>query len=114
MSDEKVTAKDLQRGDVFRMHVYGEVIAVEPVAGGKRMKVRIALENQGGRSNGGALNNHPGAGDVEFTDEGSTLEFLCKPGRTFHVHERDVDDDDDDGDGENEPVEPSSPTMEWV
>jgi hypothetical protein len=33
---------------VFRMHVYGEVVSVEPVAGGKRVKVHLTLENQGG------------------------------------------------------------------
>ena len=39
-------AKDLGRGDVFRMHVYGEVLAIEPVAGGKRVRVKVALEGQ--------------------------------------------------------------------
>jgi hypothetical protein len=102
----KTKAKDLKRGDVFRMHVYGEVMLAEPVAGGKRVKVRIALENQGGRANCGARNDNPGAGDVEFTDEGSVLEFLCKPGRTFAI----IEGYDDDDDGDDEPVDPPSPS----
>lgn len=32
-------------GDVFRLHIFGEVVAVAPVVGGKRIKVRIALED---------------------------------------------------------------------
>jgi hypothetical protein len=42
-------ARDLSVGDVFSLHVYGEVVAVASVADGKRMKVRISLEDQGGQ-----------------------------------------------------------------
>jgi len=104
----KTRAKDLKRGDVFRMHVYGEVMLAEPIAGGKRIKVRIALEDQGWRANGGPRTGNPRAGDVEFTDEGSVLEFLCKPGRAFHI----IEGDDDDNDGDGEPVDDSpSPSI---
>jgi hypothetical protein len=63
-------ARDLSVGDVFRLHVYGEVLSVESTDG-KRIRVRIALEDQ----NGG----------LEFTDAGRELEFTCKPGRVFHL-----------------------------
>ena len=89
-----IKAKDLMRGDVFRMHVYGEVVSVEPVAGGKRVKVHLTLENQGGRANCGTPSN-PGKSELEFTE----IEFICKPGKAFHVYNRDEDDDDGDNDG---------------
>ena len=34
----KRKARELKVGDLFRLHVYGEVIAAAPVAEGKRMK----------------------------------------------------------------------------
>ncbi len=46
-------ARDLKRGDVFRMHIYGSVVAVESVSDGKRIRVKIALENQGDRRQSG-------------------------------------------------------------
>ena len=97
-----IKAKDLMRGDVFRMHVYGEVVSVEPVAGGKRVKVHLTLENQGGRANCGASSNDPGKSELGFTDVGSEIEFICKPGKAFHVYNRDEDDDDGDNDGDND------------
>lgn len=97
-------ARDLVAGDVFRLHVYGEVLEVSRVAQGKRIKIKLELENQGRRSNSGFTSGDPSAGGLEFTDAGYVLEFLCRPGRTFHVHDYD-DWDDDSGD---EPA-PSSP-----
>jgi hypothetical protein len=58
-----VKAKDLSRGDVFRMHVYGEVITAESVADSKRIKIHLSLENQGGRTRrGGAESPRQGRG----------------------------------------------------
>jgi len=46
---------------------------------------------------------------LQFTDDGHTLEFICLPGRVFHLI-TDWDDDDDD-----EELEPSpSPEGELV
>jgi hypothetical protein len=42
-----VRARDLRRGDAFFLQVYGEVTEIEPIAGGKRIRVKLALENQG-------------------------------------------------------------------
>ena len=99
-------ARDLSVGEVFRLHVYCEVLSVTPVANGKRIKIKIQLEDQGQRANRGTLSaarsRNPG---IEFTDDGHTLEFLCPPGRTFHLTEWYGDDDDDD-DGEDDPVLP--------
>jgi hypothetical protein len=96
-------AKDLKRGDVIRLHVYGEVIAVAPTTRGRRTKVTLALEHQGTRSMSGGISEHRGGGAAEFTDDGHVLKFLCKPSRVFHVYcdYRDGDDDEDD--------EPESP-----
>jgi hypothetical protein len=41
-------ARDLQVGDVFRMHVHGEVLAVASVASGKRIKVRLPSRTKDG------------------------------------------------------------------
>jgi hypothetical protein len=63
------------------------------VADCKRVQVRFALEDQGRRRNSGCVGaggNHP----LEFTDAGCTLEFLCGPGRAFHLVEWDDGDDD--------------------
>ena len=90
-------AHDLVSGDVFRLHVYGQVIAVSSVAGGKRIKVKIEIENQGQRANCGAFGRGPDAtgAPLEFTDSGHVLEFLCRPGRTFHVQDYWDDGDED-------------------
>jgi hypothetical protein len=88
-------ASELCIGDIFRLHIYGEVVAVAPVAGGKRIKTRITLEDQGQRANRGEL----GKGlhrDLEFTDAGHVLEFLCRPSRMFHLIVDWGDDGDDD------------------
>jgi hypothetical protein len=83
------------------MHVYGEVLSVGPVADGKRVKIKLALEDQGRRSNSGVpmINEARGKSriDLEFTDSGHVLEFLCRPGREFRLIEW-WDDDDDGGD----------------
>jgi hypothetical protein len=101
MSTKK--ARDLVVGDIFRLHVYGEVLAVARVAEDKRIKVKIELENQGRRDNSG-LTYGGSAHALEFTDAGYVLEFICRPGRTFHVYSDDAWDDDDDSN-----VEPTPP-----
>ena len=95
-------ARDLAVGDIFRLHVYGEVLAVASVADGKRVKVKIELENQGRRVNCG-VPTFSGASGLEFTDAGYVLEFLCRPGREFHVY---TDDGWDDDNAEPEPPPP--------
>jgi hypothetical protein len=73
-------AKDLQRGDTIRLHVFGEVVvSAASVAGGKRVKVKIALEHQGARAMRGVAARHARGDALEFTDAGYLLEFVCKP-----------------------------------
>jgi hypothetical protein len=88
-------ARDLEVGDVFRLHIYGEVLSRAPVADGKRIKIKIVLEDQGQRRQRGALIVARQPGGLEFTDAGCVLEFLCLPGRTFHLIEWWDDDDDE-------------------
>jgi hypothetical protein len=77
-------ARDLAVGDVFRLHVYGEVLSAVAVAGGKRIRVKIALEGQGRRANCGALTREETRKlGLEFTDTGHILEFLCALGARF-------------------------------
>jgi hypothetical protein len=91
-------AKDLAVGDVFRLHVFGEVLEASPVPD-RKVKIKIALENQGRRSNRGALGRHPDKqSPLEFLDSGYVLEFVCRASRTFRLHEWWDDDDDDDED----------------
>lgn|SRR5262249_14150007 len=98
-------ACDLFVGDIFRLHVYGEVLAVASVAGGKRMKIKIELENQGRRNNsGGVTPNEKRRSKLEFTDTGHVLEFLCPPGRVFRLIEWDDDNDDDEIEAEKGPA----------
>lgn len=100
----KVKARNLSVGNLFRLHVYGEVLTVSSVAGGKRIKVKIALEDQGQRANRGTLScNEERKPELEFTDAGHTLEFLCSPGRTFHLIIDSGDGYDDDFEGEPPP-----------
>src|SRR5262245_11413164 len=82
-------ARDLSVGDFFKLQVCGEVLTVAPVANGKRIKIKFALEDQG---------------QLEFTDTSLVLEFLCRPCREFHVYEWDDDDDDDRNDVEVDPI----------
>jgi hypothetical protein len=89
-------ARDLEIGDTFRLHVHGQVLAVESVADGKRMRIKIELEDQGRRRNSGTLTNGPSRAAIEFTDNGHVLEFLCRPGREFQVKDDWWDGDDDD------------------
>jgi hypothetical protein len=98
-------ARNLVAGDVFRLHVYGEVLAVSQVADGKRIKVKIELENQGRRDNRELTFSGKPSG-LEFTDAGYVLEFLCHPSRSFHVYSDDDWDDDDGDDIEPEPIPP--------
>jgi hypothetical protein len=95
-------ARDLTVGDVFRLHVYGEVLSVTTI--GNRIKVKLELENQGRRDNcGGPTGNEKQKADkLEFTDDGYVLEFICRPSRTFHLIER-WDGDDDGFEGEPSP-----------
>jgi hypothetical protein len=109
-------ARDLSMGDVFRLHVFGEVLTAEPVGDGKRcVKIRIAVEDQGRRANCGAPGEALRAGawkpELQFLDEGHVLEFICKPGRVFHLVEWSDDDDDDDDEGNLGP-DPSPPSKE--
>jgi hypothetical protein len=102
-------ARDLNAGDVFRLHVYGEVLEVSPVANGKRIKVKVGLEDQGRRANcgvptGSQRKRKPSG--LEFLDTSHVLEFICTPSRVFHLHEW-----WDDGDDEGEDVSPPSPAL---
>ena len=100
-------AKDLKQGDVFRLHVYCEVTDVAVVDGGKHVRVRIGLEDQGRRHNCGALT--PGdKRNVGLSFLGAAgLEFVCRSSRVFLLHEWDEDDDRDCGEHEPDPVNPS-------
>jgi hypothetical protein len=99
-------ADELVIGDVFRLHVYGEVLASVPVAGGKRIKVKLGLEDQGRRRNSGAPTfNETRKRQLEFTDAGHTLEFICLLGHVFHLTEWwDDDSNGDDADDAPGPV----------
>lgn len=65
-------ARDLKKGDVFRLHVHGEVVSADLVADGKLVKVRIALEDRGPRATSGGLGRAAAADawqpDLEFVD----------------------------------------------
>lgn len=91
-------ARDLKKGDVFRLHVHGEVVSADLVADGKLVKVRIALEDRGPRATSGGLGRAAAADawqpDLEFVDETHEMELLCKPGRGFHLLEWNADGDD--------------------
>jgi hypothetical protein len=106
----KRRARDLSIGDVFRLHVYGEVLAATAVGGGKSTRIRVAIEDQGRRANRGTLGEALRKGtwkpELQFLDEGHVLEFICKPGRKFHVVEG-WDDDDDDDNGTDFSPQPS-------
>jgi hypothetical protein len=82
-------ADELQRGDEFRLHVWGQVLSATPVTIGKkkRIKIRMQLENQGNRTQSGFLAVGAGSDVLEFTDEGCSIEFLVRPGRDFHVRD---------------------------
>jgi hypothetical protein len=86
-------AKDLRRGDRFMMQANAEVLATETVVDGKRVKLKLSLED--GLS-------------IEFTDAGHVAELLCRLGRQFCVYRRRRDDDD------NEPVFDPSPDLDLV
>ena len=63
-------ARDLKRDDALWMNVHGRVLAVAPVANGKRVLIKIALEE---------------TPSTEFSDSGFVLEVICRPGRIFSV-----------------------------
>ncbi len=54
--------------------LFGEVVSVKPIPGSKLVKVRIALENQGGRKQCGVPARHLDAplNPLEFTDDGTS------------------------------------------
>ena len=57
-------ARDLKVDDALWMNVHGRVLAVAPVANGKRVLIKIALEE---------------TSSTEFSDGGFVLEVICKP-----------------------------------
>ena len=64
------SARELKAGDVFRLHVFYEVIGVIPVGDdGKQVLIAIKPENQS---------------ELEFIDGGRG--FFCRGGRTFAVY----------------------------
>jgi hypothetical protein len=65
-----IKARELAVGDVFGLAVFGEVVEASSVADGKRIKIKLLLEDQAA---------------LEFVDAGCTVEFLCRPGRNFSV-----------------------------
>jgi hypothetical protein len=112
-------ARELEAGDVVRMHICGEVVDVGAFTEGRKVlvRVRLALENQGGRRNCGAPVNHdPSGSELEFTGL-AAIEFVCRGGRAFHIYDDDWywnddgDDDEpdsgpDDGDDDVQPDQP--------
>jgi hypothetical protein len=92
-------ARELTRGDVFQLRIFGEVLETKLFADGKRTKVIFQIEDQGHRAiDGGCDFDKPSS--LEFLG-GGRLEFICKPNRSSQLHEWWGDgDDDDDGDGE--------------
>jgi hypothetical protein len=87
--------------------VYGEVMAVSPTANGKRVVVKLLLENQGARRHNGATVRHePSGRELEFTDRASTLEFISASGKVFRLVEWN-DEGDDDRDDVTSPLTPS-------
>jgi hypothetical protein len=77
-----IKARELKRGDVFRIVVDCEVLEATPVADGKRIKIVAAVENP--------------IGPIEYLDEACTLALVCTPGRQFAGYRRRDDDDADD------------------
>jgi hypothetical protein len=86
-----IRAKDLKRGDHVCMQAAATVVAVHPIAGGKRIKVTLQMED-----------TH----SVEFTDYGAAIGLICRPGRQFQVYGRWHG---DDGDYEPEPTPTPNP-----
>ena len=85
-------ARNLRVGDSFSIVVSGQVVATAAIAGGKRFKIKLLLQDQTA---------------LEFLDEGCTLEFLCRPGKQFTAGPWRGD---DDGGGEPEPATDPDPT----
>ncbi len=68
---------DPERGESFRLHVCGEVIAVEHWADGSRsIKFTLALEHQDARYQCGVLGCNGRTGVLEFTDDECLLKFI--------------------------------------
>ena len=88
-------AKDLKRDDALWMNVHGRVLAVAPVANGKRVLIKIALEE---------------TSSMEFSDGGFVVEIICKPGRVFSVRRGGWGGDGGDG----EPILGPSPGRDLV
>jgi hypothetical protein len=74
-----IKARELKRGDIFRIVVDCEVLKASPIASGKRIKVVAAVENP--------------IGPIEYLDEGCTLALVCTPGRQFAAYRPRRDDD---------------------
>jgi hypothetical protein len=85
-------ARNLRVGDSFSI-VSGQIVAITAIAGGKRFKIKLLLQDQTA---------------LEFLDDGCTLEFLCRPGKQFNAWP--WRSDGDDGDGEPEPATDPDPT----
>ena len=96
-------AHELTAGDLFALHIHCRVIALAPIGDGKRVRVTIELEDQGHRTLR-PEGYSAGSSSLEFTDDGHTLEFICRASRWFHTLE---DWDEDDDDDEPDPVDPT-------
>jgi hypothetical protein len=93
-----IRAKDLKRGDSVSMQLAGTIVDATPIAGGKRIRVRIQVED--GLS-------------VQFTDAGCVVELICTPGRQFQAYRNDSGDDGDDDTPEPTPT-PNRGDLELV
>jgi hypothetical protein len=88
-------ARNLHTGDVFSIKACGQVVSATPIAGGRRMLIKLLLHEQ--------------KSALEFTDTGCVVEFICPPWREFTTGPWRGDDDGDGGD-EPEPATDPDPT----
>jgi hypothetical protein len=98
-------ARDLSIGDIYRIHVYGEVLSVKPMPAASGSRCASLLRIKGGVQTA-ARSTTPTNGSL--TNEGHVLEFICKPGRVFHLTEWDEDDDDGDDESPMAPIAPET------
>ena len=99
------SARDLNVGDILRIVITAEVIAIAPIAGTKHVKIKTEVENQGHRSYRNSR-FFEGPSTLEFLDDHHVLEFLCHSSRKFSV----LEDDGDDWDGRDDNDAPTPPT----